>query len=249
MSATIAVCNVTLPIFSIPINSTTHLQRQRMAQNDRSSTHPKDHQSFPLKANKISSNQNAFLFLPNLIGYTRIILLFISLGLMQIPRQKFTSIVFYAFSCLLDAIDGHVARAFGQSTKFGAVLDMVTDRLSTSCLLMTLCGHFKSMLWRLVFQVLFSLDIFSHWMLMYASLVKGLASHKQTPKNYNFLVRLYYAKKHVMFVVCAGCELFYLGLFYLGAFHWKLFPLMALCAFKQVTNVLQLVESSKELVR
>jgi CDP-diacylglycerol--inositol 3-phosphatidyltransferase len=34
----------------------------------------------------------------------------------------------YGISCLLDAADGHAARMLGQSSKFGAVLDMVTDR-------------------------------------------------------------------------------------------------------------------------
>ena len=34
----------------------------------------------------------------------------------------------YSVSCLLDAVDGQAARALGQTSKFGAVLDMVTDR-------------------------------------------------------------------------------------------------------------------------
>lgn len=34
----------------------------------------------------------------------------------------------YVISCLLDAVDGQAARALGQTSKFGAVLDMVTDR-------------------------------------------------------------------------------------------------------------------------
>lgn len=34
----------------------------------------------------------------------------------------------YGISCLLDAVDGQAARALGQTSKFGAVLDMVTDR-------------------------------------------------------------------------------------------------------------------------
>jgi CDP-diacylglycerol--inositol 3-phosphatidyltransferase len=34
----------------------------------------------------------------------------------------------YIISQLLDAVDGQVARMLGQTSKFGAVLDMVTDR-------------------------------------------------------------------------------------------------------------------------
>jgi len=37
----------------------------------------------------------------------------------------------YGISCLLDAVDGQAARALGQTSKFGAVLDMVTDRCAT----------------------------------------------------------------------------------------------------------------------
>lgn len=38
----------------------------------------------------------------------------------------------YGISCLLDAVDGQAARALGQASKFGAVLDMVTDRYVSS---------------------------------------------------------------------------------------------------------------------
>lgn len=44
----------------------------------------------------------------------------------------------YGISCLLDAADGHAARALNQTSKFGAVLDMVTDRcVSYKAYLMT----------------------------------------------------------------------------------------------------------------
>lgn len=39
--------------------------------------------------------------------------------------------ILYGISCLLDAVDGQAARALGQTSKFGAVLDMVTDRCAT----------------------------------------------------------------------------------------------------------------------
>lgn len=44
----------------------------------------------------------------------------------------------YAVSALLDAVDGHAARAFGQTSKFGAVLDMVTDRYVTYLMISSL---------------------------------------------------------------------------------------------------------------
>lgn len=61
-----------------------------------------------------------------LIGYSRIILAALALHYMSYHPKYCT--VLYCISCLLDAFDGHAARALGQSSKFGAVLDMVTDR-------------------------------------------------------------------------------------------------------------------------
>jgi CDP-diacylglycerol--inositol 3-phosphatidyltransferase len=80
---------------------------------------------------------------------------------------------------LLDALDGAAARKFKQSTKFGAVLDMVTDRCTTSCLLVFLASAFPR--WAILFQILMSLDIASHYIHMFATLSMGGAnqSHKQ----------------------------------------------------------------------
>lgn len=61
-------------------------------------------------------------------GYTRVILAGLSLHYMSWHPKYCT--VLYAISCLLDAVDGQAARALGQTSKFGAVLDMVTDRLA-----------------------------------------------------------------------------------------------------------------------
>lgn len=91
-----------------------------------------------------SYSENVFLFIPNIIGrylrpcisyprvnimpagYTRVILAGLSLHYMSY-HPKYCTIA-YVISCLLDAVDGQAARALGQTSKFGAVLDMVTDR-------------------------------------------------------------------------------------------------------------------------
>lgn len=59
-------------------------------------------------------------------GYTRVILAGLSLHFMSY-HPKYSTLA-YCISCLLDAVDGQAARALGQTSKFGAVLDMVTDR-------------------------------------------------------------------------------------------------------------------------
>jgi CDP-alcohol phosphatidyltransferase len=90
-------------------------------------------------------SENVFLFVPNLIGklssevtltphahasapsgYTRVIMAGLSLHYMSYHPIYCT--LLYSVSCLLDAVDGQAARALGQTSKFGAVLDMVTDR-------------------------------------------------------------------------------------------------------------------------
>ena len=70
------------------------------------------------------------LYVPNLIGYARVILTIISmLTFLTLPT---TTVMCYASSFILDFFDGHAARALNQCSNFGSVLDMVTDRCSTA---------------------------------------------------------------------------------------------------------------------
>jgi CDP-diacylglycerol--inositol 3-phosphatidyltransferase len=82
-----------------------------------------------------------------------------------------------------------------QGTQFGAVLDMVTDRCTTTCLLVFLAAAMPR--WAIVFQGLIVLDLASHYMHMYASLVVGGArtSHKDVSNSQNWLMRVYYTNK------------------------------------------------------
>lgn len=101
-----------------------------------------------------------------------------------------TCAVLYALSCLLDALDGYAARRFNQSTKFGAVLDMVTDRCTTACLLVFLSAAYTN--YAVLFQCLISLDLASHYMHMYATLESGATSHKKVGKERSRILNLYY---------------------------------------------------------
>lgn len=158
--------------------------------------------------------ENIFLFWPNIIGYIRIVLAFASLYYM--PLHPRTCSLLYSISCLLDALDGYAARRFDQSTRFGAVLDMVTDRCTTSCLLVFLSSAWPR--YAIVFQGLISLDFASHYIHMYATLIMGGSdqSHKKVDKSRSWLLNLYYTNKTVLFVVCAANELFYIGLYLLS---------------------------------
>ncbi|KAI9903232.1 hypothetical protein N3K66_002584 [Trichothecium roseum] len=161
-----------------------------------------------------AAKENIFMFWPNIIGYARIVLAFASLYYM--PLHPRTCSFLYSVSCLLDALDGYAARIFEQSTRFGAVLDMVTDRCTTSCLLVFLSSAFPR--WAILFQGLIAVDFASHYMHMYATLVVGGAdsSHKNIDSTKNWVLSLYYTNKAVLFTVCALNELFFIALYLLS---------------------------------
>lgn len=211
-----------------------------------------------------SYSENVFLFVPNLIGYSRIILAGVALYFMSY-HPKYCTIA-YGVSCLLDAADGHAARALGQTSKFGAVLDMVTDRCTTSTLLCYLSSAYPD--YAMVFQFLITLDFSSHYMHMYSSLITGSRSHKAVTSDVSRILKLYYDSR-TLFVMCAGNEMFLVALYLMKWVHtplstsigmdvaylsgWTWAELLAavcfpICATKNFINAVQLWKASKILV-
>lgn len=105
---------------------------------------------------------------------------------------------------------------------------MVTDRCATTCLICVLCYFYSN--WLFLWQVLIALDIGSHWVQMYMSLLHGETSHKVTDLSANPIMRFYYSKvcdvhrtscwrfllhffQPVLFSFCAGNELFFAALY------------------------------------
>ncbi|KAJ7333804.1 hypothetical protein OS493_015896 [Desmophyllum pertusum] len=97
-----------------------------------------------------TEKKNVLLFIPNLIGYVRLVLLLASWIFFTNP-VLFLS--FYTASVLLDGLDGIVARQLNQTSAFGAWLDVVTDNLGRGMLwtLLYKWGYFISALEWLVF--------------------------------------------------------------------------------------------------
>ncbi|KAK0285178.1 phosphatidylinositol synthase 1 (CDP-alcohol phosphatidyltransferase1) [Friedmanniomyces endolithicus] len=185
------------------------------------------------------TDENIFLFVPNLIGYARIILCIASLYFMPLHPRRCSFL--YSISCLMDALDGIAARQFQQSTKFGAVLDMVTDRCTTTCLLVFLSTAKPA--YSMIFQGLISLDLASHYMHMYATLSMGGKgeSHKNVSAERSWIMNKYYTNKIVLFTFCALNELFFIAL-YLLCFSSPLItpallPTAGLAAHKGTTPV------------
>ncbi|KAF4614545.1 hypothetical protein D9613_002986 [Agrocybe pediades] len=206
-----------------------------------------------------SYSENVFLFVPNLIGYTRVIMAGLSLYYMSYHPKYCT--LLYGISCLLDAVDGQAARALGQTSKFGAVLDMVTDRCTTSCLLCYLSAAYPP--YAILFQSLIALDFSSHYMHMYSSLVTGSTSHKLVTSDVSRILWLYYNDSRTLFFFCFGNELFFVSLYLIKwtsapsgiplLERWTFPEILAVLCFpvffvKNVINVVQLWKASKILV-
>lgn len=195
--------------------------------------------------------RNVFLFVPNLIGYVRILLLGFSFYYM--PTNYSSAMLLYSLSYLMDAFDGLAARLFNQSSIFGSMLDMLTDRVSTMCLLMTL-GHLYANYF-IVFQLLLVIDIVSHWLHFFSSQIQGKSSHKIFDAKSNILMRLYYENKFILTIVCAMEQIFYCSLLvyyheyeninyrsYLYKLNITGLPAII---FKNYINLLQVLNASK----
>ncbi|RDB21505.1 CDP-diacylglycerol--inositol 3-phosphatidyltransferase [Hypsizygus marmoreus] len=186
-------------------------------------------------------SENVFLFVPNLIGYTRVLLAGLSLHFMTY-HPKYCTLA-YVVSCLLDAVDGQAARALNQTSKFGAVLDMVTDRCTTSCLLCYLASAYPS--YAILFQALIALDFSSHYMHMYSSLLTGARSHKLVTSDVSRILWLYYNDSRTLFFQPIGLPYVLSELTHAQALAIVSFPI---CFLKNVINLVQLWKASKILV-
>jgi len=180
--------------------------------------------------------------------------------------------VYYSLSAALDMADGYAARALGQATKFGAVLDMVTDRATTTCLILVLAQLYPNYLYWWLYLV--AIDIVSHFAHIISTLSSGKTSHKDVD-NVNPLLKIYYTSRFVLAFLCFGNEGFfimsYLLYHYTGpvinmgplapiaaqffgnqpmtavkaSLWFFFFPIMAI---KQLINVIQLKEACMDLV-
>ncbi|XP_037544562.1 CDP-diacylglycerol--inositol 3-phosphatidyltransferase [Nematolebias whitei] len=196
------------------------------------------------------AQENIFLFVPNLIGYARVLLALVSFFLMRCC--PWPAVFCYLLSALLDAFDGHAARALDQSTKFGAMMDMLTDRCATMCLLVNLSLLYPS--FTFLFQLSMCLDVASHWLHLHSSIIKGSTSHKTIDLSGNPVLRIYYTSKPVLFVMCAGNELFFCLLYVLhhienpaAGFYLLLGVCGIICLLKSGISVLHLVTASQNM--
>ncbi|KAF6123556.1 CDP-diacylglycerol--inositol 3-phosphatidyltransferase [Phyllostomus discolor] len=172
------------------------------------------------------------------------------------PCCPLTASSFYLLSGLLDAFDGHAARILNQGTRFGAMLDMLTDRCSTMCLLVNLALLYPRA--TLLFQLSMSLDVASHWLHLHSSVVRGSESHKTIDLSGNPVLRIYYTSRPALFTMCAGNELFYCLLYLfsfsegplvgsVGLFRMGLWITAPVALLKSLISVIHLVTAARNL--
>ena len=102
-----------------------------------------------------------FFYVPNLIGYLRITLLIFAYSIRNDNFALFALSYFVAF--VLDVADGIAARAFNQCSKFGAHLDMLTDRVST-LVIAIICLQVPNAPLLTYILLWIAIDITSHWL-------------------------------------------------------------------------------------
>ena len=196
------------------------------------------------------TEENIFLFVPNIIGYARIALVLLSFYFMR--SFPVCAVLCYLLSALLDAFDGYAARTLNQSTRFGAMLDMLTDRCATMCLLVNLALLYPA--YTFLFQLSMCLDVASHWLHLHSSTVKGSASHKAIDLSGNPVLRLYYTSRPLLFVMCSGNELFFCLLYVLhhvdepaSWLRWLQGACGVVCLLKSGVSLLHLVTAARNM--
>ena len=189
----------------------------------------------------------------NIMDYFRIIAAMYAFYVSK--KDPICFIICYFISFILDAFDGMVARAAHQTSKLGATLDMVTDRISTAGLLAVLSGFYPD--YSTYFVYLIMLDVGSHWLQTHSGFLVNIKNenHKNLGEKF-FLLRLYYTNRNVLGVVCLGAEVFLLLLyfnhfypkflenpFFLGFFYVN----FAIYVFKQIISIIQIFGASSRI--
>lgn len=183
---------------------------------------------------------NTLLYAPNIIGYGRIVLMFISIWM---NTRWFA--VLYSISYILDALDGYAARYLKQESELGYILDMGVDRSATAVLMMRVCKE-KPWLFSTIGTFL-ALDILSH-MFCVVNRCANKISHKAHNGTgiTNCILKIYYTRP-ILFATCFGAEAFLLGILCFPDRHAVLGVCGAVFMFKQVTNVLQFLKALDNL--
>uniref|UniRef100_A0A0D9VBK8 CDP-diacylglycerol--inositol 3-phosphatidyltransferase n=1 Tax=Leersia perrieri TaxID=77586 RepID=A0A0D9VBK8_9ORYZ len=197
---------------------------------------------------------SVYLYIPNIIGYFRIIINFIAFAVCYSHRALFAILYFFSFFC--DGLDGWFARKFNQvknlglshslsdhlmpfyvsASTFGAVLDM--GNILQSELILVFALHFLRVSTACLLALLSQ---------FYSSFLSGKTSHKDVKDTGNWLLKLYYGHRPFMAFCCVASEVCR------GLLHQS--PLIVFVfistlvgwALKQVINVIQVSKDNYKI--
>lgn len=190
-----------------------------------------------------ANTTSTLLFVPNVIGYARLALLVLSVFL---RTREF--VYLYAVSYLLDAADGYLARALGQESSLGYILDMALDRASSSVLFLRVATEIPK--YAPYVSLFIILDLMSHFVSVSCGYVLKRSHKAYSADKSNTVERILsvYYTRSALFTVCLMTELFVLNLLFgkSAYLHYLSFPFFA---FKQLTNILQLHKGVEMLAK
>jgi CDP-diacylglycerol--inositol 3-phosphatidyltransferase len=83
-------------------------------------------------------------------------------------------------------------------------------------------------------------DVSCHWLHLHTSLLEGRMSHKFVDLSDHWVIRRYYTDHRVLFIMCAGNEMFYACLYLL---HFTVGPLYMIPMLAEVTFPVALAKS------
>ncbi len=203
-----------------------------------------------------SKAPNIFLYVANLMDYMRVACCALAFYYSKTHPVFFLSLYFLAF--VLDAFDGMAARALDQKSKYGATLDMIIDRISTSGLLMLLSNFYLAYFHYFCFLMM--LDIGSHWLQTHSGFMDPNIkndNHKSLEEKF-WILNFYYKNKFGLLFTCLGAEVFLLMLYYLHFdskllsnqfFVFNLYLNGAVYALKQIISVIQVISASQRIAK
>ena len=111
-------------------------------------------------------------------------------------QRPLLSITLICFAESLDMLDGYLARKYNAVSAFGAIADMIIDRLTPIFGFTTLIS--LAPLWSAPLSMLLALDLLGHMAMLYCAILKkDICHHKSLFVGVNRLLDLYYAESGI----------------------------------------------------
>lgn len=167
------------------------------------------------------------LYVPNLLGYVRILLSFV--GLRLSTTNPFLCVAIWVVSASLDLIDGILARALNQKSYFGVLLDISADNILRTTIWVAAAS--SDSFYAMGTCIIVSLE----WMTMVSTQLHATqsGSHwKSTRENDPWLLKAIFSNnfRNPLGALCIY-GLFSSGLFAYGSCHKELIEILPLFTF------------------